>query len=774
MRVGRWFSRHDPGLSALRRAGRAAIVMPLLFAFGSRVVGNPDVAVFAAFGSLAMLLFVDFSGLLIERLQAYLALAVAGAVLVTLGTLASQPPWLSAVAMGVVGLAVMFAGSVSSTLASSSTALLLAFILPVTLHGSIASIAPRLLGWGIASAVAIAAALLLWPAPTREPLRGAAVEACRASAARLRAESAYLHGGDPAATEERDRTASEAAAAMAALGRTFVATPYRPTGLSAAARTVVRLVDELTWLNTVIDQFDRYGRMVSSSEEPAHAAAWQVKEAAADALETGAALLAGHGGDPSPLETRLERLEAARASVEAVAMSHPLASADARAAPSRSMVREAMIGLDPAFRAQELAYAVSTVARNIVLTARAERRTWWQRVLGRQPSGLPGPVAAAAERASGFIGRDSVWLRNSIRGAIALAVAVLIANLTGVQHSFWVVLGTLSVLRSNALSTGQTVLRGIAGTTVGVGLGALAVIVIGSNPVALWAVLPVAILVAGVAPAAISFAAGQAAFTILLVILFNIIAPTGWTVGLVRIEDIAIGCAVSLGVGALFWPRGASASLRKAVASAYAASIDYLAAAVADGVGTSTVEGPGASGRAPGRASDAQTGGVRAAAASRRLDDAFRTYLAERGPKQRPLAEVAAAVTGVAGVRLAADAVVALWTRQFDDDPVREAASAAMAPSVEQLRAWYRGLGESLVAAGRLPAPDARDGELEGRLADALTAGRPEPATAVRIVWTADYLEAVRRLESSIALRPLVDEPAEAEPPTIESPKSSS
>jgi hypothetical protein len=60
------------------------------------------------------------------------------------------------------------------------------------------------------------------------------------------------------------------------------------------------------------------------------------------------------------------------------------------------------------------------------------------------------------------------------------------------------------------------------------------------------------------APAAISFAAGQAGFTLTLVFLFNIIQPAGWRVGLLRVEDIALGCAVSLVVGLLFWPRGAA------------------------------------------------------------------------------------------------------------------------------------------------------------------------------------------------------------------------
>src|SRR5204863_243299 len=79
-----------------------------------------------------------------------------------------------------------------------------------------------------------------------------------------------------------------------------------------------------------------------------------------------------------------------------------------------------------------------------------------------------------------------------------------------------------------------------------------------------------AILLAAYAPRAISFAAGQAGFTVTLFVLFNIIQPVGWRVGLIRIEDVAIGFAISLGVGLLFWPRGAAALLREDLAAAYA------------------------------------------------------------------------------------------------------------------------------------------------------------------------------------------------------------
>jgi hypothetical protein len=65
--------------------------------------------------------------------------------------------------------------------------------------------------------------------------------------------------------------------------------------------------------------------------------------------------------------------------------------------------------------------------------------------------------------------------------------------------------------------------------------------VIGTDTTLLWFLLPPAILLAGVAPAAISFAAGQAAFTLTLVCVFNIIQPAGWQVDLLRVENVALG-----------------------------------------------------------------------------------------------------------------------------------------------------------------------------------------------------------------------------------------
>src|SRR2546422_2943990 len=122
----------DPGLSALRSAARAAIVMPAVFAFADKVIGNPQTATFAAFGSIAMLVLVDFTGPMRSRFVAYLGLAGAGAANIVLGTLCSHNAWVAAGAMAVVGFAILFSGAINGYFAAAATSALLTFILPVT------------------------------------------------------------------------------------------------------------------------------------------------------------------------------------------------------------------------------------------------------------------------------------------------------------------------------------------------------------------------------------------------------------------------------------------------------------------------------------------------------------------------------------------------------------------------------------------------------------------------------------------------------------------
>jgi uncharacterized membrane protein YccC len=737
-----WLRSRDAGLLALRRAGRSAIIMPALLALSVKVIGNPVMATFAAFGSLAMLLFVAFGGRMRERLPDQVALIATGAVFVVLGTLCSRTDWLAALAMLVVAFFVLFAGVVSSALASASTSLLLAFILSVSLRGPVSSIPDRLAGWLLAGAVSLIAIRFLWPAPARDPLRGPVVRACTELAGRLRAEAAFakVRGGPDQAAVETTRAAldtatAESNAAVAGLRTSFFATPYRPTGLTTAARTLVRLVDELIWLDEVLDQIP-----VTGHTGPVSAEVCGVKLAAAGLLDQATALLDAGRGALETLRPGLDRLEQARDAMEQAATS--LAGMESESA------EQYVTDLGPSFRAQELSFVTSAIVANIQQTVAALERPWWQQLLGRQPAGAGGALSSVQERASAHVEPHSVWLHNSVRGAIALGLAVLVSDLTGVQHSFWVVLGTLSVLRSNAFSTGQNVLRALLGNLAGFIIGGALILGIGTNDTVLWILLPIAVLIAGFAPAVISFAAGQASFTITLVILYNIIAPAGWKVGLVRIEDVAIGCAVSLVVGLLFWPRGAASGLGTALAGAYTDTARYLGSAVNYGV----VRCDGVLPPTPAPRADQQ----RAAAAGRRLDDAFRSYLAETGVKHLPLPEVATLITGVTVLRLSADAVVDLWSR--DDGAQsgnRTAARNEVLAEVGQVTAWYQAMATALTGSGEVPTELPPSPAADARLVDAvrhdLTGQDGQgTATAVRMIWTSDHVAVARRLQGRI------------------------
>jgi uncharacterized membrane protein YccC len=789
-----WLRARDRGLAASRRAGRAAIVMPGLFALCGQVIGSSSMATFAAFGAFSMLLLVEFTGPMSQRLQAHVVLFLGWAALISLGTVIARFTWASGLCMVAIGFAVLYAGVVSSVLAASATPLLLGFILPLSLPAPVSALPDRLAGAALAAAASMLAIRFLWPRPPADPLSAPAAGVCRAVAVQLRAEAARELDPARAGADVCRTTASDAARAADRLRHVFDATPYRPTGLSTEDRALVRLVDELTWLGGVAAEesaaeappaqsaADPGGGPENGSEsspgggpenrsdgrpepggggEPERgsegrsgggdASLSAVKSGAAEVLEHAARLLDDPRGDVEPLRTAARALSADLAALELAVVGRLPDYRPAEGEDGPGV--DAFLGsLDGSFRAQELSFVVLQIAANVRRAVLAGRRGWTRRLLGTDDEGPAGALSAAWERAVAHAEPHSVWLHNSVRGAVGLGLAVVTADLTSVQHSFWVVLGALSVLRSNALSTGQNVLRGLAGTVLGSIIGAGLLQLIGHNETLLWFLLPVAVLVAGIAPVAVSFAAGQAAFTVTLVILFNIGQAGGWQVGLLRVEDIALGCAASVVVGLLFWPRGASTAIRKAMAQAYADSADYLARATSYAVARCGAE-PAA--EPSGSSADAAR---KAAASARRLDDAFRNYLAERGYKRIPLAEATTLVTGIVGLRLAADAVLGLWHRCGDvpEQNDRAAARAELLDTAARLSHWYHDFAGSLEGGHTVSPGLPPDSGAGARLAAAVRRDLYDEhgtatATAVRIVWTADHLDASRRLQASLA-----------------------
>ncbi len=629
-----WMRRHDPEFDALHKAVKVAVAVTAGVAIGT-ASGNGQITLFAGFGGVAFLLFADFPGNRSARAGAYIGLYVVGAVLICLGTLASNIAWLAVLGMAAFGFLILFAGLLSAAIAAASRAALLSFILPVTVPGTATDMVFRIVGWTVAALIAVPLAVLIWPPRDHHKLRRRGADACSALAAQLTARAT----GDTARAPDADDAAH---AGIIALRKQFRSTTFRPVGLTSGSRVLMQLTDRLDWLYSVARRIP----MASNVRWPAHTV--ELVTSCADVLRAASEVLTS-GTRPTyasrqALSLALRDLERHRA----------------RVCVFLEVVREgdvdgprALSDDDPSLRpaiAHELAYTALLAGSTVAVSAAADARPLFDRLFGRRlPGTLDGPVAAAHRIAAGHVTRRSVWFQNSLRGAVGLAFAVYLAEITQIAHGFWVVLGAMSVLRTTALTTGSTALRAFLGTLVGFFVGAAIMLGVGTTPWHLWVLLPLSVMIAAYLPEAVSFVAGQAAFTVMVVVLFNIIQPVGWSVGLVRIEDIALGCLAGIVSGFLLWPRGATAQIRAAMSDHYRHSADALEAAVQ----RLTDAGPVPAEVLQQAINEARSAGLR-------LDDAFRQYLFERGSKTVPLSELTTLTNGAIRVRLAAEAIAAM------------------------------------------------------------------------------------------------------------------
>jgi fusaric acid resistance family protein len=667
---------------AAMRAVRATLVMPGLFALTAEVIGDPQMTLFAVFGSFATLVLVSFGGSRRNKAVAHLGLALTGSAALIIGTLVSNTAWLAALVTIPVTFAIFFAGVASPNAQAGVLGALLAYILPACSPAAASTIGSRLAGWWLASAAGTVAVLLLSPKPPGDLLRARVAQAATALAAYLDAAvggTATAENREAAVTARHDLTA------------TFAKGPIRPTGLATTDQALANVVELLQWSGTLVcDALDGHLDLTHAAGQDR-----ELLAAAADQLTAIAALL---GGQDPPLDTdRLRNASTASAAHQQKLSGDPadVRAAAALAAHAQSIALAAQAGL---------ADALIASGRASPELVEAERRRWYglpDRAGPRRASGLAGAAGFLARHAS----LRSVWFRNSARGSVAIAAAVAVASLSGVQHGFWVALGTLSVLRTTASSTGSTALRALAGTAVGFVAGALLLLAIGTGPAALWTVLPVAVFIASYAPGTAPFAVGQAAFTVTIVVIFNLLAPAGWQVGLLRIEDVAIGCAVSLAVGAAFWPRGAAAIVGDDLADAFRQGGRYLTQAVDWALGLRH--------RPPESA-------IPARAAGARLDEALRAYLAEQGTKRLASEDMWALVMATTRLRLTAYAVASLpASGNGNHEQVRADADpdlAAFRRQTADLAGFYDRLAVQVGPPGHapphteaLPAPDGPD-----------------------------------------------------------------
>ena len=695
----------------IRRALRVALVTPALFALFLVVLDDRNAASFATFGSFALLAMVDFGGPLRRRFRGYVVVTAVGALLVAAGTALSHTVLGAAVGMAVVATGVSALAVLGGYYAAAVPALVLPFLLAVAAPAPAGSSPSRLLGWCVAGLVAAAAAVVLWPVQERRRLAEAMATALDDVAALV----------DGAAVDEAAVARLDAAAGNAVEDATeqFWTSSLRPSGPSAHDRAFVLLLGELRWILELT-------RLVLGNRSRASGDDGLLTVCTGSVRASAAAL---RGGPPADLAALEDHRAADLAEV------------------TRSSMHDLARGVDPvevvaqlrrSFGVRVLSYAVLAVAANVDLARGA--------VVDRpRPSVVPPAPAigwtGSAQRLHVVLASqlrpDGVWLRSALRVGVALGVAVAVAQAGDLPNSFWVGLGALTALRSNALGTGYTVLQALAGTVLGFAL-AVGLVHVASSRWVLWALLPVTVFLAAYTPTAVHFLVGQASFTVLVVVLFNLLEPVGWKVGLVRLQDVAIGLVVSLVASLVLWPRGASRALVSSATTSLAASGRYFADAVARWLGREvSLAGP----------RDAAMSGVLAARAT------FGVYLGERG-RRRVAPEVAAALVGTGSVaHLAAEAVDDIAAGATGPPACADVADRLISEAGDLAACWATlGTGDPRLDTEHLEA-SARDDQ--ALLAACLARRAGDDVATLRLAWVDGWLrllwELARRTEDAAA-----------------------
>lgn len=702
---------------------RAAIFVPLAFGVTGILSNGSDADLFACFGAFAMLVLVDFSGPFRARMIAYVWLFIFGLAAISIATLASDYTLISVVLAAVTSFGIIFSGVFNGYFAAAQNGAILLIVLPLMVPGGADAIPDRLFGWTIASALAIFAVAFVWPTPWTRALHKSAARTCRALAAAALA---------PADKEVLDKAGN----AVIDYRNTYVGKPNRPTGAAGPSAAVAGLVDELGWfllLLKVPPRIDEEELLRDPSTGPTLAACARALEYTAERLEGNR-----REGGPAHLEkVREELLVEIRGEIEGDETDVAKVSAD----------------VNKVFWLRRLCTSAMAIGD---LGVRDLDWSEPEGVLGSRVEGVSdatGLVVHGAEAATRLVAEQaeyhSVWLRRGLRGAIGIGLAVFVAEATDAQNAFWVVLGTLSVLRTTSLGTRASAWSALLGTLVGIFIGAGLIVLAGTDLFVLWIMMPLAVLAAAYASKAVSFAAGQAGFSILVMVLFNLIEPIGWQIGLVRIEDVLMGCAVSLVVGALFWPTGTKRLIRNSLAATLDAASRLQAKrahAVTDGLAID--------------ANDVEQRDTEAKMA--RLDAAIRQHIAESGPARLNSENLAAIAAVCARLRHSAESAEFMSHSHFYAASPEDK-RAAIHGQIDLLRGWYEGFSQAIAADTKILDPTADVAAVQ-RLSDSVTTRTgldPDQVNAVLTTgWLLQHLEYVGFLETWIAPRAAALDPA--------------
>ncbi|HEX6477152.1 MAG TPA: FUSC family protein [Acidimicrobiales bacterium] len=548
---------HDPNLQSLRKAARVTVVATTCFMVGNYVIRDLQLTVMATFTAVALTGIADFGGTARGRTQANVAATVAGLVLVPLGTWVSEVTWTASLAMFLVVLVVSFSGIYSGYFAAGSTALILFYVVASGIPAPTSAIPARLEGVALAGGLATFAAVTLWPLYLSDSLRGRLGSGLAAVSELL---SALSFEADVAPEEVTRRRAAVRERALDIRTHQATMAAQRPAGPTDVQRAQMALLHGIERMEDVINRLIDDAAPIPHASAPLLASREALVATMARSLDACAQSLLDRG-EPPETEPVLE------AKREYTALSEQaLGDLLARDADHELFATK----VDRTLETRELATAV------LMATVHTRVADGVEAIIGTE---MPGPATVHsihtggqrvwdkwARRARTNLSLGSVHLRNSLRLAAGLTLARVAVGALDLQHGFWVVFATLTILKTTASTTRATAVQALAGTVLGFGAAAGLALILGGHLVAWAAVLPFVIFLAFYTATVVDFVIGQATFTMLIVVLFNILQPLGWKIGLVRLEDVAAGAGIGVAIGLLAWPRGASGQLRGAMA----------------------------------------------------------------------------------------------------------------------------------------------------------------------------------------------------------------
>lgn len=542
---------------ALRKGARVAVAASTAFYAARFGLGNAQVAVFATLAVIALLSVADFGGRAPARARAYAIALACGLALVALGTPISDDTPVATALTFVVTLAIGLVARLGRGAATGATALILLFVVSCGIPAAASALPDRLLGVAIGGVLSLLAALLLWPDRPEQERREALARAYGELAQGARRLSADRDAG---AERREARAAAEAALPWEG------ADADRPSGTADRDRAIRRLAEVADRLLVLLARM----RAATPPHGPPDADR-ALLDRLGDALDGVAAALAPPAGGraPDPAEI-LSLAQDYRARTESE-LAESLLAGEAQprlAADAQRSVAGVGLAAGAALAARESVPASGGPAAEAIDGPFA----------GRGLAAPPSRGAAVAARLRALLTPGSVALHDALRLALALAVARGVAGAFELKHGFWVVFATLIVVRTNAVSTRATAAQALAGTLTGAAAGVGIIVASGGGTTFLAAILPLVIAIA-VTGAAFGTIGSQAGFTVLIIVLFSIVRPTGWELGLLRVEDVLVGLAIGIAIGLFTWPRGAAAQLSRAIAAQVEAAGAYLSAA---------------------------------------------------------------------------------------------------------------------------------------------------------------------------------------------------